>query len=163
MLALHSVQHRLLQWRLNLRLHKVHFVCTWVGVDRGVPNPPLPSPPLHPLPSPSSPASLPLAPTSLPLASHFPPLGIFLPPPSKNNLSFQCMVYYQSFNTVGKFVCSSVSLFLEFYNLVNGPVDNIVVRSSRVRGEREKTKEDRIDEKKKCKHSRSLSYYNQKQ
>ena len=43
------------------------------------------------------------------------------------------------------FICYFV---LEFYNLVNGPVDNIVVRSSRARGEREITKEDRIDERK---------------
>ena len=53
------------------------------------------------------------------------------------------------------FVCSFVHLFFffffEFYNLINGPFDNIVVRPSRVCGEREKTKEDRIDEKKKKK------------
>ena len=51
------------------------------------------------------------------------------------------------------FVCSSVHVFvclgvLEFYNLVNGPVDNIVVKSSHVPGERQKKKEDRIDERK---------------
>ena len=33
---------------------------------------------------------------------------------------------------------------------------NIVVRSSRVRGEREKTKEDRIDERKQCKHNKQV-------
>ena len=46
---------------------------------------------------------------------------------------------------VPPFICKFV---LEFYNLVNGPVDNTVVRPSRVRGEREKKKEDRIDERK---------------
>ena len=47
--------------------------------------------------------------------------------------------------TVCLFLRSFVSLSkLEFYNLVNGPVDNIVVRPSR--GEREKKTEDRIDE-----------------
>ena len=57
------------------------------------------------------------------------------------------MDYYQSFKTVGQFVCLFLHS-LEFYNLVNGPVHNIVVRPSRVCGEREKTKEDRIDERK---------------
>ena len=106
-----------------------------VGVDRGVPQPRFP-PPYPQFPPPRPPASIPLVP-------HFPPLRIFLPPPSKKqqqqqvissyNLSFQCMDYYQSFKTVGQFV---------------GPVDNIVVRPSRVCREREKTKEDRIDERK---------------
>ena len=35
----------------------------------------------------------------------------------------------------------NVYLEMEFYNLVNGPVDNIVVRLSRVPGEREKKEE----------------------
>ena len=47
---------------------------------------------------------------------------------------------------VPPFICWFV---LEFYNLVNGPVDNTVVWPSRVCGEREKTKEDRIDEREK--------------
>ena len=46
---------------------------------------------------------------------------------------------------VPPFICKFV---LEFYNLVNRPADNIVVRPSRVRGEREKKKEDKIDERK---------------
>ena len=121
-------------------------------MDGGVPNPR--SPPLipaslplyHRFPSHSTPASLPLEYFSRPhrkknMSCH-----------QKYNISFQCMDYYQSFKTVGLFVwlflSSFVSLFLEFYNLVNGPVDSILFRPSRVLGEREKKKEDRIDERK---------------
>ena len=123
-------------------------------MDRGVPNPRFP--PLPHFPPPHPPLSLPLAPTSLPLEYFSRPHRKKKQQQQKQaissyNLSFQCMDYYESFKTVGQFVCSSVHLlvcFLEFYNLVNGPVDNIVVRSSRVRREREKTKENRIDERK---------------
>ena len=67
------------------------------------------------------------------------------------------MDYYQSLKKSGVFVPPFICKFvLDFYDLVNGPVDNTVVRPSRVRGEREKKREDRID--KRCKHSRSLSY-----
>ena len=51
--------------------------------------------------------------------------------------------------TVCLFIPPLICYFVfEFYNLVNGPVDNIVVRPSRVCGEMEKTKGDRIDERK---------------
>ena len=61
------------------------------------------------------------------------------------------MDYYQSFKIVGQclfippFICWFV---LKFYNLVNGPVDNIVVRPSCVCGERKNTKGDGIHERK---------------
>ena len=131
----------------------------------GGPQPPLPStlPPL-PYPSPRFPSPSP----------HFPPLEYFSRPIEKNRSShhmtfhfMQCMDYYQSFKTIGQFVClflrSFVSLFWSFTTystaqsiylyILSQPrkedirtVDNIVDRSSRVRRENEKKKEDRIDE-----------------
>ena len=127
-----------------------------MGVDRGIPNLRFP-PPLPPLPFPSPPASLPLIP-------HFPPLRIFLPPPSKKNKnkkkkkknnnkkkqvtssynpSFQCMDYYQGFKTVGQFVCSSVHLLVCF-----GVLQPSQRPSRQHCGEMEKSKEDRIGERK---------------
>ena len=84
----------------------------WTG---GVPNPRFP----------------PLITTSPPLAPRFPPprpplpsLWNISPAPiekkkkkqvsSSYNLSFQCIDYYQSFKTVGQFVCSSVHLLVCF-------------------------------------------------
>ena len=128
----------------------------WDG--QGFPNPRFP--PLTPFPSLSHPppASHPFRPhTSIPLEYFSRTNRKQTQVISSYNLSSQCMDYYQrhqSFDcrTVCLFVPPFICLFvLEFYNLVNGPVDNIVVKPSRVRGETEKEKEDRIDEReKKC-------------
>ena len=125
-----------------------HFLCEsiltlWVWT--GGPQPLFPSP-LPPLPSPSSPTSLLLEYFSRPTPKSKKQQQVII---SSYNLSFQCMDYYQSFKTVGQLVCLFLCWFVfEFYNLVNSPVDNIVVRPSCVCGEREKTKEDSIDERK---------------
>ena len=138
-----------------------------VGVDRGVPNPRFPPPSPH-FPPPRPP--------------HFPPSRPPLPSPwnispapiekkkkkqvsSSYNLSFQCIDYYQSFKTVGQFVCSSVHLLVCFGDLQPSQRPSrqhcSQVKPCLWRKGKDKRKQDRWE--KKCKHSRSLSYYNPKQ
>ena len=117
-----------------------------VGMNRGVPNPRFPPPyphfpsrhprfprPRHPLPSPWN---ISLAPSKTNRSSHH------------ITFRFSVWIIIKDQKTVGQFVCSSVIcfffcffVFLEFYNLVNGPVDNIVVKSSR--GGKDKGRQDR--------------------
>ena len=101
------------------QMHLAPLKCQMWGWT-GIPQPPLPSP-LTTTSFPLTPTSLPSSCASLPLVPHFLPLRLFLPPPSKinkqqfitsYNLSFQCMDYYQSFKTVGRFVCLFVPPFI---------------------------------------------------
>ena len=77
-------------------------------------------PPRPPLPSPSSPTSVPLEYFSRPHRKKQKKKKKKKKQQviSSYNLSFQCMDYYQSFKTVGQFVClflrSFVSLFFSF-------------------------------------------------
>ena len=81
----------------------------YCGGRQGGPQPPLPFP-SPPLPSPSPPTSFPLEYFSRP---HRKKTQLI----SSDNLSFQCMDYYQSFKTRRQFVCSSVRLLVCFWVL----------------------------------------------
>ena len=121
----------------------VHFCHTcFVGVDRGVPNPCLCPPPLSSLPFPSLPPPSPSPPF---LSSHnISPTHI--EKDSSHHITFHFsgwIIFNNNTKALTGGVCLIVSPFiylfvLEFNNLNKGPVDNIVVRSSRLPGESEK-------------------------